>query len=163
MDALQLKLKKIHNNLSEVGQELRLGAEEIAAAAKIAAPGDVGTLRQLISVKKIDNFTFEVISGAEYSAFMEFGTLREVQVPAELQEYAAQFVGGNGIVGSGLSAKEAIFEWCRRKGIDKDAWYPIYMKIMRVGVHPHPFFFPAFNHYRPIIADRIKKLVEDLT
>lgn len=154
------RLQKIPDSVSrEVSEELRVGAEGIAADAKASAPGDVGTLRQQIGVKKITDLTFEVISGAEYSPYVEFGTLLEVSIPPELQAYAAQFKG-NG-QGGNLSAKEAIFAWCERHGIEREAWFAIYMKLIRVGMKPHPFFFSAFNRQKPIILERIQKVLKD--
>lgn len=159
MEELIDRLRKMPTNVSrEVSEELRIGAEEIAANAKINAPGDVGTLRQQIGVKKVTDLTFEVVSGAEYSPFVEFGTLTQVSVPPELEEYATQFKGG---IPGNLTAKEAIFAWCERHGIEKEAWFAIYMKIIRVGVKPHPFFFPAVNRLRPVIYDRVKKALDN--
>jgi hypothetical protein len=80
-----------------------------------------------------------------------------VSVPADQQEYAAQFKG-SGL--SSLSAKEAVFAWCKRKGIPKKAWYAVYLKVMRVGTSPHPFFFPAANRIKPIIIDRVEKAIK---
>lgn len=156
LQELKLKLQNMPADVaSAVSIELSDGAQQIAAEAKSNAPGDQGFLRQQIGVKKINNLSFEVISGAEYSPFVEFGTLQEVSIPPGLEEYAAQFQAS--VDSGGLSAKEAIFAWCARQGIDKDAWYPIYLKIIKVGVKPHPFFFPAVNRLKPVIIEQVKK------
>lgn len=157
---LKLKLQNMTpKTAAAVSIELSDGAKQIAAEAKQNAPGDQGFLRQQIGVKKINNLTFEVISGVEYSPFMEFGTLQSVDIPPGLEGYAAQFKGG--VDSGGLSAKEAIFAWCARQGIDESAWYVIFLKIMKVGVHPHPFFFPAVNRWKPLILAGVKKALAD--
>lgn len=157
-----MKLQNIPADVaSAVAIELSDGAQNIATEAKSNAPGDQGTLRQQIGVKKIDNMTYEVISGAEYSPFVEFGTLQQVAIPPGLEAYAAQFKGdfasGTYSEGSGLTAKEAIFAWCERQGIEEEIWYAIFMTIIRVGVKPHPFFFPAVNRWKPVILEQVKK------
>lgn len=148
-----------------VSTELQFGANAIAVEAKQLAPGDQGILHNLISVAKIDPLTFQVVSAAEYSPYVEFGTLQKVDIPPGLEEYAAQFKGdfasGTYSEGGNLTAKEAIFAWCERQGIDKEAWYAIYMSIIRVGIKPQPFFFPAVAHQTPIIIDSVNQAVAD--
>jgi hypothetical protein len=92
-----------------------------------------------------------VISAAEYSAYMEWGTKTLARVPAELSTYAAQFKGG----GKGGDAKKMIYAWCARVGVPKELWYFVFLKIMRVGVRPQPYFFV----HKPVIQNQ---LVNDL-
>lgn len=145
---------------NKIAFELQDGAQNIAAEAKQRAPGDQGILRNEIGVAKIDNLTYEVFSGAEYSPFVEFGTLSKVEIPAGLEEYAAQFRGGAGINAGSLSFKQAIFNWCERKGIDKSLWYPIFISIATKGVRAQPFFFPAVTRQAPLIIDRVTKALD---
>lgn len=157
---LRARLANAGQNITKVvSAELQDGANGISAEAKQRAPGDQGILRNLITTAKIDPLNWEVVSGADYSAFVEFGTGQYVSIPDGLQEYAAQFQG-NG-QSSTLSAKEAIFAWCERHGIDKAAWYAIYISIMANGIRPQPFFFPAVNRQTPIIIDRVNKALGD--
>lgn len=151
LGAAAAKLQKV------IDQELKDGAEAIAAEAKQRAPGDQGILRNEISASRISALRYSVSSNAIYSAYVEFGTRSLVQVPAGLEEYAAQFKGGGF---SSLSAKEAIFNWCKRKGIPKKAWYAVYLKVMIVGTKPQPFFFPAANRIKPIIIDRVERAIK---
>lgn len=150
---------------SAVSAELQDGANNISAEAKQRAPGDQGILRNLISAAKLDPLNWEVVSGAEYSPFVEFGTLTKVSIPPGLEEYAAQFKGdfasGTYSEGSRLTAWEAISAWCERQGIEKEAWYAIYLTIIKVGIKPHPFFFPAVNQQTPIIIDKVSKALDD--
>lgn len=137
----------------EINLEVGVAADEWASLAKEASPIDVGFLRGLITAAKTGEGTYEVISGAEYSAYVEWGTRTKVRVPADLQAYASQFKGGEG-EGTG-TAKSFIFAWCKRKGIAPQYWYPIYRSIMINGINPHPFFFIQ----KPIIE---KQLLEAL-
>jgi hypothetical protein len=161
MDGLFQKLRGLPGQITAaVSAEIQDGAQSIAAEAKQRAPGDQGLLRNEIGAIKVNATTWQVVSGAEYSPFVEFGTLEKVQIPPGLEEFAAQFKGdfSSGTLGAGsaLTAKEAIFNWCERQGIDQKLWYPIYVSIMVHGTAPQPFFFPAALRQEPIILDRIK-------
>ena len=84
---------------------------------------------------------------------MEFGTGTKVQVPAEFSDMAKSFQSGS--KGNFKQALENIKLWCKKKGIDEKAAYPILLSILRVGVNPQPFFYPAW------IATK-KRYVKDL-
>lgn len=164
---LRARLANAQRNITnQISTELKDGANAIAFEAKSRAPGDQGILQQLISVANIDPLNFEVVSGADYSPYVEFGTLTQVSIPPGLEEYAAQFKGdfasGTYSEGSGLAAWEAISAWCERHGIEKEAWYAIYLTVIKVGVKPHPFFFPAVNHQSPIIIDKVNKALDSV-
>lgn len=166
MDGLLQRLRAMPANVTAaIAAEIQDGAQSIAAEAKQRAPGDQGILRNEIAAVRIDATTWQVVSGADYSPFLEFGTGEKVQIPAGLEEYAAQFKGdfssGTYGPGSNLTAKEAIFNWCERKGIDQKLWYAIYVSIMIHGTEPQPFFFPAALRQESIIIDRVKKVLQD--
>lgn len=161
------KIKTLPKDISAaVAAEIQDGAQLIAADAKAAAPGDQGFLRNQIAAIKVSDTIWTVTSGADYSAFVEFGTGEKVQIPAGLEEYAAQFKGdfSSGTYSDGdsnLSAKDAIFQWCERKGIDKQLWYAIYVSIMIHGTEAQPFFFPSVLKNTPIIINRVKQAIND--
>jgi HK97 gp10 family phage protein len=121
----------------EVDAAMAVAANDFENRAASAAPVNLGQLKGAISSNRIKEMDWEVVSPLDYSAFVEFGTRTRVQVPADLQSYAAQFKSG----GNKGDAKKAIYEWCRLKGIEEKYWYPIYIKVMTVGINPHPFFF----------------------
>lgn len=139
--------------------ELNDGAQSIAAIAKSDAPANTGNLRQGIGADKEGDLNYNVFSNAEYSAYVEFGTGSKVTVPAGLEEYAATFQGG--ISSGGLTAKQAIFAWCEQKGIDKNAWYAIYVSIMNNGSEPHPFFFGAKIQVEGQIITRVTEALNE--
>jgi hypothetical protein len=156
LDQLPTKLRQ------QIGAEIGFAAEEIKGLAQEAAPADVGFLRNEISVDKIDELHYEVISGAEYSPFVEFGTRHKVQIPPGLEEFASDFSLGKHIkTPTSLSAKEAVFAWCERKGIDKKLWYVIYVSLMVNGVTPHPFFFKQGFIVKPKLEQNIQNVLNN--
>lgn len=157
---LQGRLDKASQKLiRSVDADLKDGAQAIAQEAKQRAPGDQGILRQEIGSVQKAQLRYSVYSGALYSAYVEFGTRTQVSVPPELIEYASQF---RNTIGGSLGAKEAIFAWCKRKGIDPKAWYSIFISIMVKGTKPYPFFFPAFKRQQPIIIQNVKNSLAEV-
>lgn len=141
--------------------ELGAGASDIAGEAAQRASENYGFLQQGIGWNKNAVMDYSVFSRVAYSPYVEFGTRANVSIPPGLEEFASQFMGSAGA--TELSAKEAIFAWCERQGIDKEAWYAIYITLMTKGGKPHPFFFPAVNRQTPLIYNRIiKALTEDV-
>lgn len=134
------KLKNMSTTImKEVDGEVEEASRNWAVLAKNDAPKNVGLLAGGIANKKTAQAVWEVTSNQNYSPYMEWGTKSKVKVSADLQTYAAQFKGGGGkSIGD---VKAMIYEWCKRKGIPKEAWWPIYISIMVKGVTPHPFFF----------------------
>jgi len=99
-DLAQLK-KKLDNlrafDKKTLSNELGRAGLDIARIAKRAAPVDKGTLRQSIKSEKKGK-TVEIIAGAKYAPYVEFGTggfvnfddMLELGIPSS---YAAQFKG----------------------------------------------------------------------
>jgi hypothetical protein len=151
---------------SEVFQEIQASARTIVRNAKrnvAATKGvDQGRLSQLISERAVSKGVRELISGAEYSAFHEFGTKSRTRVDyPELIPFAQQFKGiklSKGPKG-GMGFRQAIYEWAKRKGIDKKYWWAIYQNIRAFGRHPKPFFFPAYYAEIPILRKRLENIL----
>jgi HK97 gp10 family phage protein len=96
--------------------ELSKTAFDISRKAKQAAPVDKGTLKQSIRVE-LKGKTVEVIAGAHYAPYIEFGTGGEVQLDDMLElgipsSYAAQFKG-KGIKNVNLPARPFFFSSAR--------------------------------------------------
>jgi len=99
-DLAQLK-KKLDNlrtfDKTTLSNELGKTGSDISRIATKAAPSDYGTLRQSIRYQK-QGKTVEVIAGAKYAPYVEFGTgafvtfddMLELGIP---KSYAAQFKG----------------------------------------------------------------------
>lgn len=167
MDHLLDRLRKAPDNITkQVDQILSRGAEDIAGEAKQRAPVDQGFLKNEIKARHVEILSHEVVSLNSISPYVEFGTLHKVQIPSGLEEYAAQFKGdfasGTYSEGGGLTAQEAIFAWCKRKGIEEDAWWPIYISVITTGSKAHPFFFPAVERIKPIIINQVEKALKDV-
>jgi|TARA_R110000765_G_scaffold162710_1_gene267488 HK97 gp10 family phage protein len=99
-DLAQLK-KKLDNlrafDKNTLSKELGTAGLDIARIAKRAAPVDKGTLRQSIKSEKKGK-TVEIIAGAKYAPYVEFGTGSFVNFDDMIQlgipvSYAAQFKG----------------------------------------------------------------------
>ena len=164
-------LDKVLKKLSKFGDEAdksillltRSNAQEIAADAKRNAPVNFGKLRQSIvseQVNEKDSLSYVVGVNAEYGAYVEFGTGAKVQVPSEFSDMAARFKGGRG--GSFEQGLQAIKDWCKAKGINQSAAYPIFMSILNTGINAQPYLYPAWvkgkAKYLKDLKDELKRL-----
>lgn len=123
--------------------------------AKARAPRDLGRLIDSIDKENKDNgWTFVFFVGEVYGAFQEFGTGARVQVPTELQDVASSLKGYSS--GNFSDFLKSIEEWCQRKGIDKKAAWVIAVSILKRGLDPQPFFYPAYVNNK----DKILPLLE---
>ena len=115
------KLNKKLDNLKKfdkqtLSNELGRTGLDIASKAKKAAPVDKGTLKQSIKSERKGK-TVEVIAGANYAPYIEFGTggmvklddMLELGIPAS---YAEQFKG-KGIKEVNLPARPYFFSSAR--------------------------------------------------
>lgn len=163
VEGLDKLLKSLQNESEEIKQqigfEIRESANEMANRAAADVPVDQGLVRAEISSIEVDELTYDVVSPADYSAFLEFGTKSKVSIPAGLEDVAAQFRGGKN--GTADQAKKAIFEWCRRKGIEESAWYPIYRSVMMNGIRPQPFFFKQLAREKNNLIKNIKQVLKN--
>lgn len=152
--AISSRLKDLPADLTEIFDgELMDGAANIAFEAAQRAPGNLGRLKGAIGSEKTAPFNYRVYARTDYAPYVEFGTRAQVVIPPGLEAYAAQFMASSAVTAQ--SAKEAIFKWCKERGIEDGAWYAIYISIMVNGSRPHPFFFPAVDRQLPIIVNRI--------
>ncbi len=142
--------------LKEVDNEMNASILTMKQGAQRDAPRDTGTLANEISADTSVFLEKSLVSAADYSAFVEFGTRSLVQIPPGLEAEAAQFRGSTG---GTLGAKEAIFNWCARHGIDRKFWYPIFIKIMVKGIRPHPFFFKQLDAEKANLLNRLQQIL----
>lgn len=143
----------------KIDLELEAIAFQVEADAKKLAPKNFGKLAQSISHKKVKSLIWKVTVNEIYGAYMEFGTGAKVRVPAEFAEMAKSFQGKKG-TGTFKDALEAIKVWCRSKGIDEKAAYPILAKILGAGVNPQPFLYPAYKKGEKDLLKNLEKLVK---
>jgi HK97 gp10 family phage protein len=133
-------------------------ADQIESDAKKLAPKNFGKLAQSISSSKVKESNYKITVNEIYGAYIEFGTGTKVNVPKELASVAASFK--NSSKGTFKEGLESIKEWCRKKGIDEKAAYPIFVKILGVGINPQPFLYPAWVKGRKDYLNNLKKLLK---
>lgn len=91
---LQARLNNVSKDVhKEVLGEIKDAAQKWVAFSKRDAPIDLGKLRQNITADISPSWGASVISNANYSPYIEWGTVTKVDVPGELAEYAIQFKG----------------------------------------------------------------------
>lgn len=144
--------------IAEIEEQTEISARNIEKHAKNSAPANLGKLGQSIRTEKINDTLYKIVADAPYAAYMEFGTGTKVVVPDELKSIASQFKGKK--TGNFKTALEDIKQWCRSKGIDEKAAYPILAKIMKVGIAPRPFLYPALLIGRQEYLTGLKKVLK---
>jgi HK97 gp10 family phage protein len=162
-------LKETIDKLRAFGPEAKVLVKAIAQStadlivleAKKNAPKDTGKLAQSIGKEsKNGGATVVVFVGMTHGVFVEFGTGTYVSVPAELKDEALQFKGfKNGNFDEFLLN---ITEWCKRKGIEETAAYPIAMSILKKGIKPQPYFYPAYLKGKASIQPKLEAAVRRL-
>lgn len=165
LDAAIKRMEHLAKDIRRDAQDiLNAFVDEVARTAKRLAPGDEGRLRNSINpVRGTGNLEASVVATVVYAAFMEFGTRKYAAqyvatLPGDWKTYASTFQGqkGNGNFEQFLNA---IMAWVKRKGIDNKAAYPIALKILRDGVQPHPFLYPAVQQHLPQLRKDFKDLL----
>lgn len=155
------EIRKFGENAEKmIAFETEAIAIQIENDAKVLAPKNFGKLAQSISRKKVKDLLYKVTVNELYGAYMEFGTGTKVQVPAEFKDMANSFKGQKG--GTFKQGLEAIKVWCRAKGIDEKAAYPIFAKILGAGVNPQPFLYPAWVKGKRDYLNNLEKILKRL-
>ena len=160
-------LKELEGKGNQVDKEVEIltreNAKEIAAQAKLNAPvGIDGHLRNQIEYPKVKDKHYKIVANAYYSGYVEFGTGTRVKVPTEMKE-VAQAIRSNKRRGSFKNGLKKIEEWCAKKGIPKESAYLIFMSILKKGIKPQPFMYPAFVKGRKQYTKDLEHLLEDIT
>ena len=153
------ELRKIGKDMEKrIDATTQEAAKSIESNAKKLAPKNFGKLAQSISEDKVKDLTYKVTVNELYGAYMEFGTGAKVNVPAEFKDMAASFK--NQKTGSFKEGLESIKIWCRAKGIDEKAAYPIFAKILGAGINPRPFLYPAWTQGKKDYLKDLKNLLK---
>ncbi len=153
------KIKQYEN---EIQDELNVWALETATLAKQYAPVHEGQLRGSINANFDGKLKASVTVAVNYAAYIEFGTKKfgaayVSTLPNDWATFASQYKGSGG--GSFEQFVKNITEWVRLKGIPIEAAYPIARKILRDGIKPHPYLYPAFVKTKPELIENIKKVL----
>lgn len=74
LEVLAAALADTAQTRGKASQVVRKAAADVTAHAKMFAPVDTGNLRQSITARAVDDLTSEIISGADYAIYQEYGT-----------------------------------------------------------------------------------------
>ena len=146
--------------IKEIGLITKQTALEVVADAKINVAKNNGTLSQSIHITEITPLTYTAGTNLPYAPYMEFGTGAKVTIPTEFQEMANR--AKSNPKGSFKEGLEQIKLWCKRKGIDEKAAYPIFVSILNNGIEPRPFMYPAYLKARKTYSKDIKQVIKEL-
>lgn len=162
------KLLKQFDQFGKEGEKIastgvRDAADNIAGIAKRIVPKNLGAsgLEGTIAPKKITDLSWEVVAGADYAGYVEFGTGAKVVVPKEMQDMANSIRGKKG--GDLKQALQSIKDWCRNKGIDERAAWPILMSILDEGLRPRPYLYPAWVQGSSIFVKNLNNAFSQLS
>ena len=126
--------------LNDFGQRVVKDAKETASLNK-----DTGVMGGAINTTP-GKLSVTIDVRVDYAAYQEFGTRKFAAqyvgaLPAEYKQFAAQFKGGGS--GSFQELVMRLVRWCKAKGIEESAAYPIAKKILIEGIPAQPFLIPA--------------------
>lgn len=182
-DIINRKTRLLLDQVEEIVFEV---GNDIVNDAKRLAPVDESKLRNSITyapVKSKNQIKIDVIAATNYAAYIEFGTRGFAQkyvssLPKEWKDFAARFKGKGG--GSFDEFVMRLTRWVRMKKIgatydtktrkrvrqgkqsaattDAATAYAIALHIMRKGIRPQPFLYPAINKNLKKMRDELKKL-----
>lgn len=160
LNAVISGLKKGQANIRANFQQIvTTNANEGVNIAKRNAPVAFGALRNGIGIKKSSgDLVQDVVSLMKYSGFVEFGTGKKVKIPPEWQQMASEMKGKGG--GSFDELLNSITAWAYKKGIDEKYIYPIVMSILKKGIEPQPFMYPAWQSVRIRFEKDVKNLAK---
>lgn len=145
--------------------ELKAWADDVARDAKANLQGKTSNTGALArSIAPIyGNGSAAVAVNSNYAAYVEFGTRKFASqyvgsLPDEWQKMASGAKGGGG--GNFDQFSASMLQWVKDRGIDQKALFPIMRKILRDGVRPQPFLYPAVNKNTPLLIQRLKNLLK---
>lgn len=164
-------LKDVQDGIDRISEKMEVDLNSLVEAAAYDTNDDAVSIIQrnnaidlgagggLLShqfVRQESARSWAVGNSAFYAAFIEFGTGRQVQVPAEWEEVASKYKGP--YPGTWNLFEQNIKIWMKRHGMDPDQSYPLMMHILRNGLKARPFLYPAFVKNRAELIENVKKL-----
>lgn len=161
LDKVLKELKAFGKEAEQIIEdETKAIAGDITEWAKQLAPKNIGKLQQSIFPAKEREMVYSINVDMDYGAYVEFGTGKKVSVPSELKDVASKFKNRGG--GSFEKGLQSIKDWCRQKGIDESAAYPIFMSILNEGIQPQPFLYPSYVKGKKEYLKNLKRALKDL-
>ena len=124
-----------------------------------------GHLKGYMYVEHYNNdMSAEVGNRADYAGYVEFGTGKKVNVPAEFSSIASSIRAKKR--DNWEVAMRRIRDWLKMMGYDVKNAYPMYINIVKNGrgVRPRPFMYPAYlstiRYMRKEADKALKKLIK---
>lgn len=159
---IEVVIKELRGYGKQIEKQIDAETEDIAFQiendAKKLAPKNFGKLAQSIHKSKLKESQYTIMVNELYGVYMEFGTGTKVQIPAEFKDMASQFKGQK--LGTYKQGLESIKIWCKAKGIDEKAAYPIFAKILGAGINPQPFLFPSWIKGKKNYLTNLNKVLD---
>jgi len=185
LSAIFTQIDNYSNNLkSSLKKEINNWAAEVVSLAKQKSPVNNGKLRNAITADYAteSELVAKVSVLVNYAAYVEFGTRGYASnyvssLPNDWQTYASSF-RGKGAGGTFDDFLLAIMEWVKDKGLagtysvktqrrtgakggqifeDAEVAYPIALSILRKGIRPQPYLYPAYKEAEKNLLERLKK------
>ena len=172
------EIQKAMDNLSSLNDKrlpkginnvLDNNAFEAVTLAKQAAPVNDGALRNSIRFEvppsEPGTYVRKILADrsiAPHAPYMEFGTGSKVYVPTFFEDQARK-IKQEPTRRSYKEGLEAIKRWAKKKGWDESQAGRIFAYILRNGVSPSPFLYPAFLVQRGVLLRDLEKLFKDLS
>jgi phage gpG-like protein len=174
-DGVMAKLKTLKTDTEgKLQSALNTWADDVASDARATlhasrpgigrATSNTGTLAGSIK-SEYGNLWAGVKVQSSYGAYIEFGT----------RKFAASYVSGlsepfkklaqdakNSSGGGGTFEQmvAAIRQWLKDRGYDEKNAYITALNILKNGIRPQPFLYPAVNARTPELEARIQKLLK---
>ena len=161
-DQFRRDLKRLEEQTrGGVVRALDVASLEMLSEADKHIPVDQGQVRQQTGVR-VDASLLRayLYSNAPHAPYVDLGTGSKAKIPPELAEVAAQFRGSKG--GSFADLLIAIQGWCKRKGIDVKAAYPIARSIARNGISGSQFMYLGLQKGKAVFGQQVGLLMKSV-
>ena len=170
MSRIKIKLKgveQVYNQLKRAEEQrwptiirvIEKYVDLMVAEAKKNAPVDIGTTKASIGKQMLTHSVIFYLD-SDHGAVQEFGTGARMDIPVELESEAIKFKGMKG--GDINEFAKELEAWGSRKGIVVKDPYLMALAILRNGLRPQPFMYPAYLKYKDKIVPEIDKALTNL-
>ncbi len=146
---------------SDLDLLVKVSGLEALRVAKKEAPVSSSELRSSLNLEQVKEMTYSLYSNAPHAPFVEFGTGRKANdIPSDFNEMASYFKSQN-YSGTYDDAIKSIEDWLQRQGEDpKDAKRVLYF-VLKNGLTPQPFLWPAYKKGRKVLVQDVKDYVNN--
>lgn len=165
LDIVASRLTRLSRAVKEeVDMECRAAAAEMNAEASDYISSHAADLGELLQRQQVDyNYaprSYLVFNDAPYAGYVHFGTGPKVRINPEWAAIAAEWKNrpGGGNFAEFVTRME---EWLGRHGGDPaNARYVCFL-ILQNGLKARPFLQYAYDKVKPLLLQRVIKVIED--